>query len=204
MRRSDRIRCNIASKSSRNSTIASKDMPWCHCERNRPIISGNHTLCASPEAMPAYCSAAPICLGRPSRPPKRSSMFARIRNDNSSVLFLIGPTVRYSPLGSMPIRSFTAERMRWLEPRYRSVVWIETWLSRNCTPAPVRLLLSDTDARRYFSGHAGRACRSRPSLRTHGRHARPPSRSYSYPKPAQLWFTPAARSGSRRPQSAAS
>jgi hypothetical protein len=27
---------------------------------------------------------------------------------------------------SMPIRSFTAERMRCLQPRYRSVVWIDT------------------------------------------------------------------------------
>jgi hypothetical protein len=40
--------------------------------------------------------------------------------------------VRYSPFGSIPILSLTAERMRCLQPRYRSVVWIETWPSRNC------------------------------------------------------------------------
>jgi hypothetical protein len=28
--------------------------------------------------------------------------------------------------GSIPIRSLTADRMRCLHPRYRSVVWIET------------------------------------------------------------------------------
>ena len=40
--------------------------------------------------------------------------------------------------GSMPIRSFTADRMRCLQPRYRSVVWIETWPSRNwiCSSSP--------------------------------------------------------------------
>ncbi len=40
--------------------------------------------------------------------------------------------------GSMPIRSFTAERMRCLQPRYRSVVWIETCPSRNwiCSSSP--------------------------------------------------------------------
>ena len=51
MCRLDRIRCSIASSSSRNSTSASKAMPGCHWERNRSIISGNQTLCASPAAM---------------------------------------------------------------------------------------------------------------------------------------------------------
>jgi hypothetical protein len=36
------------------------------------------------------------------------------------------------PWVSMPIPSFTADRMRCLHPRYRSGVWIETWPSRNC------------------------------------------------------------------------
>ena len=61
--RSDRICWSIASRSSRSSTSASKGMPWCHWERNRWTISGNHTLCASPAAMQNYCSAAPSCQG---------------------------------------------------------------------------------------------------------------------------------------------
>ena len=32
----------------------------------------------------------------------------------------------------MPIRSLTAFRRRCLQPRYFSVVWTETWPSRNC------------------------------------------------------------------------
>lgn len=35
-------------------------------------------------------------------------------------------STRYQLFGSIPIRSFTADRMRCLQPRYRSVVWIET------------------------------------------------------------------------------
>ncbi len=43
-----------------------------------------------------------------------------------------GVTIDCQLFGSILIRSFTAERIRCLQPRYRSVVWIETWPSRNC------------------------------------------------------------------------
>ncbi len=39
------------SRSSRNSMIASKDMPKCQRERSRSTISGNHTLGQSPAAI---------------------------------------------------------------------------------------------------------------------------------------------------------
>jgi hypothetical protein len=40
--------------------------------------------------------------------------------------------------GSIPIRSLTADRIRCLQPRYRSVVWIETCPRRNwiCSSSP--------------------------------------------------------------------
>ena len=57
MCRSDRIRCSVASRPSRNSMIASRDMPGCHSECNHSVI--NHTLCASPGQCLSLCSTAP-------------------------------------------------------------------------------------------------------------------------------------------------
>ena len=49
---------------------------------------------------------------------------------------VIGDPGRIAPYssrgrGSIPILSFTADEIRWVQPRYRSVVWTETWPRRN-------------------------------------------------------------------------
>lgn len=44
----------------------------------------------------------------------------------SAILPLSFPVRSQLFFGSIPIRSLTADRMRCLHPRYRSVVWIET------------------------------------------------------------------------------
>ena len=96
-------------------------------------------------------------------------------------------TKGYELLGSIPIRSFTANRMRCLQPRYRSVVWIETWPSRNCicsnSPPAVwhslaQVLFKSCGAKLFDGGFRGAA---------HGRHARRPSRLCAHRRAARLY-----------------
>lgn len=60
IKRSDRIPRSIISRVSRNSIKEGKDKPSPHSARNLSIISGNHTLCASPAGM-----LASVCGNRP-------------------------------------------------------------------------------------------------------------------------------------------
>ncbi len=48
------------------------------------------------------------------------------------------PSGSGSQPGSIPILSLTASRSRWLQPRHFSVVWTDTWPSRNwiCSSSP--------------------------------------------------------------------